>query len=133
MDAFIAQIAVDLPTYESGLAGKKTDAEKNVVFDSSFKQSAAYLKPGAFTPEQTRVLIGSFAQLYIYDKSAKVESKESSYELSGDIATIKGTDFVLTLGGKVQEQQPSASGKTGKMTLSFEGEKWLISGFDTGQ
>jgi hypothetical protein len=133
VDAFFKQVSVDLPEYEKGLAGKKTDAEQDAAFDEAFKKSSEFLKPGSFTPEQTKTVIGSFAQLYIYDKEAKIESDESKFELSGETAVIKGTDFTLTLGGKVQEQQADPEGKAGRMTLTFEDDKWLISGFDTGE
>lgn len=132
VDAFFKQISTDLPVYEKQLLGKSTDAEMDAVFAESFKSSSGYLKEGAFSPEQAKELISSFAQLYIYDREAKIESKESSYELGGDTATIKGTDFIITIDDKVQEQQLEPGKEAGKMTLIFEGDKWLISGFDTG-
>lgn len=134
VDAFLKQVAVDLPEYEKGLSGNLDAANQNAVFAEKFAKSSSFLKKGAFTPEQAKGMIGSFAQLYIYDKDAKIDSDASSYALNGDTAVIKGTDFKLTIGGKVQEQQPDPSGKsTGKMTLSFESDKWLISGFDAGK
>lgn len=134
VDAFLKQVATDLPDYEAGLSGKKTVAEQDAVFMEKFAKSISFLKKGAFTPEQTKEMVGSFAQLYIFDKDAKIESEPSAYALEGDTAVIKGTDFKLTIAGKVQEQKPDPEGKnTGKMTLSFENEKWFISGFDAGK
>jgi hypothetical protein len=111
VDAFLKQVATDLPEYEKGLSGKKTVPEQDAVFMEKFAKSITFLKKGSFTPEQTKAMVGSFAQLYIYDKDAKIESEASSYALDGDTAVIKGTDFKLIIGGKVQEQQPDPSGK----------------------
>lgn len=132
VEAFFAQVSADLQTYDVELASKKTPAEQDALFAEAFKKSSAFLKPGAFTPAQEKAAIEPFASIYMYDNAAKIEADESKYVLSGDTVTVKGTDFKLTIGGKVQEQKPD-NGKSGSITLTFADNKWLITGFDTGQ
>lgn len=132
VDSFLTQVSTDLSEYESSLTGKNTEADKINAFNDAFKESAGYVKSGAFSPEDTQSLLSSFAQIYVYDRDAKIESQESDYKVEGNTASINGSDFHVTLDGKVQEH-PTADKSNGKLTLTYDGSKWLISGFDSGK
>lgn len=132
LDAFFKQLADELPEYEKGITGDVAEGGERAVFTEKFSKTLSYLKPGAFNSQEDQDLIGSFSQLYIFDREAKIASSVSDYALNGDEAVIKGTDFVLTVGGKVQEQQIDPSRESGTITLMFENGKWLITKFSTG-
>jgi len=131
VDAFFAQVAADTDIYESNLGGGKTDAQISTAFDESFSKTFTFLKPDALTSQTRHAMVAGFAQFYIIDPGAKIEAPESAYELNGNTATVKASDFVIMLHGKVQEQKAAPSGKSGQLTLTLENGKWLISGFET--
>ena len=133
VDEFLNQVSTDLAEYEASLVSKNSSEEKVNSFNESFKESSGYVKSGAFSAEDSQSLISSFAQIYVYDREARIESEESDYALSGDTAVIKGADFSVTIDGEEQRSAASADDVEGKMTLTHDGSRWLISGFESGR
>jgi hypothetical protein len=126
-------VGVDLPSYEKLPYSASREDAYDAMFSEAFAKSLTYTDHDSLPTEEMHSLIMSFAVLYIYDRNAEIESKVSGFEISGDTATIKLTEFTYFMGGNDLGRNPDPTEENGKIKLVRADGKWLIYGFEPGE
>jgi ketosteroid isomerase-like protein len=117
VDAFLEDVRKETVAFANG----RDDATSLKEY---YSDSYSHLQAGLPVKEGEKI-IGQFSTLFMIDGEAKVETEETDFLLEGDVASIRGDKFKVTIDGKTLDNSDSEG--SGKMVLVFADDKWSIS------